>query len=168
MSIRRASAGGRPGPRPRPRNGARTRTRLLAAAAAAATVAAGLAVRALGSGSVAKYAGDALYTVLLMALLVALAPRVTPLRAAATALAASWAVEFLQLGGLPAELSRHSTAARLVLGSTFNAPDLFWYAAGAAAGWLLHTAARARPGPRPRASARPRGRDGRRPDARRP
>ncbi|MGW4027482.1 ribosomal maturation YjgA family protein, partial [Streptomyces sp. NPDC005009] len=53
------------------------------------------------------------------------------------ALAVSWGIEFLQLTGVPAELSRHSTAARLVLGSTFDAPDLFWYTIGAITGWLL-------------------------------
>ncbi|WP_405533445.1 DUF2809 domain-containing protein [Streptomyces avidinii] len=116
--------------------------RLAAAAAALVTVGAGLGLRAVATGSVAKYGGDALYTVLLLTLVVLVAPRLTPLRAAATALAASWAVEFLQLTALPADLSRHSTAARLVLGSTFNAPDLFWYVAGAAAGWLLLTALR--------------------------
>ncbi|WP_454321111.1 ribosomal maturation YjgA family protein [Streptomyces phaeoluteigriseus] len=114
--------------------------RLVAAAAALLTVGAGLGLRAVAAGSVAKYGGDALYTVLLLALVVLVAPRLSPLRAAGVALAASWAVEFLQLSAVPAELSRHSTAARLVLGSTFNAPDLFWYAVGAAAGWLVQRA----------------------------
>ncbi|WP_327739266.1 DUF2809 domain-containing protein [Streptomyces nojiriensis] len=116
------------------------RTRLVAAGAAMVTVGAGLGLRAVTAGSAAKYGGDALYTVLLLTLVVLVAPRLTPLRAAGTALAASWAVEFLQLTAVPAELSRHSTVARLVLGSTFNAPDLFWYAVGAAAAWPLHTA----------------------------
>ncbi len=116
------------------------RIRPAAAAAAVVTVGAGLGLRAVAAGSVAKYGGDALYTVLLVALVVLVAPRWTPLRAAGTALAASWAIELFQLSSLPAELSRHSVAARLVLGSTFNAPDLFWYVVGAAGGWLLHTA----------------------------
>ncbi|WP_240801477.1 DUF2809 domain-containing protein [Streptomyces sp. A1136] len=116
------------------------RVRLAAATAAAATVGSGLGLRAATAGSVAKYGGDALYTVLLLALVVLIAPRVTPLRAAATALAISWTVEFLQLGPVPAALAARSTIARLVLGSTFNAPDLFWYAVGAAAGWGIHTA----------------------------
>ncbi|MFI1064442.1 MULTISPECIES: DUF2809 domain-containing protein [Streptomyces] len=120
----------------------RRRTRLLAAGAAVVTVGAGLGLRAVATGSTAKYGGDALYTVLLLTLVVLVAPRLTPLRAAVTALAASWAVEFLQLTAVPAELSRHSTVARLVLGSTFNAPDLLWYVVGAAAGLLLHTALR--------------------------
>ncbi|MGV9941468.1 ribosomal maturation YjgA family protein [Streptomyces sp. NPDC003401] len=113
------------------------RTRLAAAVAAPAVVGAGLGLRAVAAGDVAKYGGDALYTLLLVALVVLVAPRVMAWRAGALALAVSWAVEFLQLGGLPAELSRRSTAARLVLGSTFDAPDLFWYAVGALTGWLV-------------------------------
>ncbi|WP_217144536.1 DUF2809 domain-containing protein [Streptomyces sp. AC627_RSS907] len=115
------------------------RTRLTAAAAALVTVGAGLGLRATAGGEVAKYGGDALYTLLLSVLVVLVAPRVAPLTAGGVALAVSWGVEFLQLSDLPAELSRHSTAARLVLGSTFNAPDLFWYAVGAVAGRLVVT-----------------------------
>lgn len=46
-------------------------------------------------------------------------------------------MEFAQLTDVPARLSADSTAARLVLGSTFNAPDLFWYAVGAAGAWTV-------------------------------
>ncbi|MDQ0960671.1 hypothetical protein QFZ66_004549 [Streptomyces sp. B4I13] len=119
------------------------RTRLAAACAAAATVGAGLGLRAVAAGDVAKYGGDALYTVLLLTLVVALAPRASPPAAAGSALAVSWAVEFLQLSPVPADLSRRSAVARLVLGSTFNPPDLLWYAVGAVAGWGVHTALRA-------------------------
>ncbi|WGP11955.1 DUF2809 domain-containing protein [Streptomyces sp. SH5] len=119
--------------------------RTVAAVAAAGTVAAGLAVRAVADGAFAKYAGSALYTVLLCALVALCAPRARPVVVALTALGLSWAVEFAQLTGVPAELSAHSAAARLVLGSTFNAPDLFWYAVGAAGAWaVLRAAARAR------------------------
>ncbi|MFE2276485.1 DUF2809 domain-containing protein [Streptomyces sp. NPDC059454] len=113
------------------------RTRVAAAVAALMTVGAGLGLRAVAAGDVAEYGGDALYTLLIFTLVVLVAPRVTPPRAAAVALAVSWGVEFLQLTGVPAELSRHSTAARLVLGSTFDAPDLFWYTIGAIAGLLV-------------------------------
>ncbi|MDX3235252.1 DUF2809 domain-containing protein [Streptomyces sp. ME03-5709C] len=119
--------------------------RWAAAAAALLTVGAGLGLRAVAAGSTAKYGGDALYTVLVLALVVLVAPRLAPLKAAAIALAFSWGVEFLQLSDVPAELSRHSTVARLVLGSTFNPPDLFWYAVGAAAGCLVHSAVRSPP-----------------------
>ncbi|MFF3249422.1 DUF2809 domain-containing protein [Actinacidiphila glaucinigra] len=113
---------------------------MAAAAAAIVTVGAGLGLRAMAAGSAAKYGGDALYTVLVLALVVLVAPRLAPLKTAAIALAFSWGVEFLQLSDVPAELSRRSTVARLILGSTFNPPDLLWYAVGAAAGWLVHTA----------------------------
>ncbi len=105
------------------------------------TAGAGLGLRAVAAGDVAKYGGDALYTVLIHTLVVLTVPRVRPVTAAGSALAFSWAVEFLQLSNVPAELSARSSVARLVLGSTFNPPDLFWYAVGAAAGWLVHTAA---------------------------
>ncbi|WP_077800816.1 DUF2809 domain-containing protein [Streptomyces sp. JHA26] len=120
-----------------PVEGGPVRVRLAAGAAALVTVGAGTGLRAVSEGEVAKYGGDALYTLLLLALVLLAAPRTTPWKAAAVALAASWGVEFLQLTGLPAGLSRRSTAARLVLGSTFNAPDLLWYAVGAAVGWLV-------------------------------
>ncbi|MFD9379824.1 DUF2809 domain-containing protein [Streptomyces sp. NPDC059999] len=129
------------------------RTRLVATGAAVLVVGAGLGLRIVAAGSVAKYGGDALYTVLLLALFVVVAPRAAPLRVAGAALAASWAVEFLQLSAVPAELSERSTLARLVLGSTFNGPDLFWYVVGAAAGCLVHTASSSLPRGRRREGA---------------
>ncbi|GAA3253658.1 DUF2809 domain-containing protein [Streptomyces labedae] len=142
QAVRPARPVDRSGP---PAPEATGRTRLLAAVAALVTVGAGLGLRAVATGDVAKYGGDALYTLLILTLVVLLAPRSTPARAAGIALAVSWAVELLQLTGLPAGLSARSTAARLVLGSTFNAPDLFWYAVGACAGWLaLRAVARRR------------------------
>ncbi|MGW1177723.1 ribosomal maturation YjgA family protein [Kitasatospora sp. NPDC002543] len=113
-------------------------TRPAAASAAALTVAAGLGVRAVLGGEFAKCAGDALYTVLVYALLVLAVPRVRPGRAAALAAALSWAVELFQLTGLPDDWGRRSTLARLVLGSTFNPPDLFWYLVGAGCAGMLH------------------------------
>ncbi|MFD6276301.1 DUF2809 domain-containing protein [Streptomyces sp. NPDC060209] len=113
--------------------------RVVAVGAALVTVAAGLGVRSAGSGDVAKYAGDALYTVLIHVLVVLLVPRVRPLTAAGAALAFSWAVELAQLTGVPADLARQSAVARLVLGSTFNAPDLLWYVVGAALAWAVHS-----------------------------
>ncbi|MEU8927693.1 DUF2809 domain-containing protein [Kitasatospora sp. NPDC048545] len=118
------------------------RARAVAGAAAVVTVAAGLGVRAVAGGDVAKYAGDALYTVLLYALIVLAVPRVRPVRAGVAAAALSWAVELFQLTGLPDAWGRRSTCARLVLGSTFNPPDLFWYLVGAVGAVLLHRAAR--------------------------
>lgn len=133
-------------------------TRLAAAGAAVVIVGAGLGLRAVATGSVAKYGGDALYTLLLLTLVVLVAPRVSPLVAAGSALALSWAVEFFQLSDVPAELSERSAVARLVLGSTFNPPDLFWYAFGAAAGWVTHMAVGALLSRRPAAGGRQPGR----------
>ncbi|MFG1876324.1 DUF2809 domain-containing protein [Sphaerisporangium sp. NPDC049003] len=115
--------------------------RLVALVAAAVTVAAGLGARAALDGAVAKYAGDLLYTLLIQTLVLAAAPRTRPIRAAGVALGVSWLIEFAQLTGVPAELSARSSIARLVLGSTFNPPDLLCYAAGALLGWTIHTSA---------------------------
>lgn len=108
------------------------------------TVAAGLGVRSAATGVFAKYAGDALYTVLIHTLVVLLVPRLKPPAAAGIALGFSCAVEVFQLTGIPASLAGHSTVARLVLGTSFNAPDLLWYAVGAGVGWAAHTAYRLR------------------------
>ncbi|MGW2276629.1 ribosomal maturation YjgA family protein [Streptomyces sp. NPDC001770] len=118
--------------------GAAARTRGAAAASAVLTVAAALAVRAVSDGDLGKYAGDALYTVLIGALVVLAAPRVRPAPAAGVALAFSCSVELAQLTGVPAELAARSGVFRLVLGSTFNAPDLLWYVVGAAFSWAVH------------------------------
>ncbi|MEU8519228.1 DUF2809 domain-containing protein [Streptomyces sp. NBC_01216] len=120
------------------------RTRVAAGTAALLTVAAGLGIRSAATGVVAKYAGDALYTVLVMTLVVLITPRVRPAVAASLALAFSVAVELFQLTGVPAAASARSALARLVLGTSFNAPDLLWYAIGAAAGWAVHRAVRSR------------------------
>ncbi|GIH99425.1 ribosomal maturation YjgA family protein [Planobispora takensis] len=121
------------------------RSRLPAALAAVLTVAAGLTLRATVDGWFGEYGGDALYTVLVHTLIVFVWPRVTPVRAAAGALAFSWAVEFAQLTPVPAALSETSTLARLVLGSTFGAPDLAAYAAGAALAAAVHALLRRGP-----------------------
>ena len=91
----------------------------------------GLGVREFARGDFAKYAGVALYATLIYALA---AFWLRPLWAALVAVGFSWGVEFFQLTGIPADLSAQSGLARLVLGSTFNAPDLFWYVVGAGLG----------------------------------
>jgi len=111
-----------------------TRTRGAAAVAAVVTVALGLVAR----GAVGAWTGGVLYTVLLWELVVLAAPRTRPAVAAGLALTVSWAVELSQLSPYPAELARRSAVARLVLGSTFDASDLPWYAVGAAIAFLLH------------------------------
>ncbi|MFF5895353.1 DUF2809 domain-containing protein [Streptomyces argenteolus] len=113
--------------------------RATAVAVGLVTVAAGLGVRSAASGGPAAYVGDALYATLVHILVTALAPKVRPSVAAGIAVAVSWVVELAQLTGVPAELSARSTVARLVLGSTFNAPDLFWYVVGACLAWAVHS-----------------------------
>lgn len=98
--------------------------------AAGVTVVAGLGVRSWTGGYFAKYTGDALYTVLACAVVVMVAPRLRPAVAAGIALGFSWAVELWQIAGIP-------TALQPLFGSTFNAPDLFWYAVGAVLGWSV-------------------------------
>lgn len=69
-----------------------------AAGAAALTVVAGLGCRAVAYGAVAKYAGDALYTVLICALAAVLAPCARPFAVAGAGLLFSWAVELALRG----------------------------------------------------------------------
>jgi uncharacterized protein DUF2809 len=120
--------------------------RLPAIAFSVLVLAAGLAVRALSGGAFAKYAGVALYASFAFGLVLVVAPRLAAGWAGAIALAWSWAVEFAQLTPGPATLSQRSGLARLVLGSTFNAPDLVAYAVGVLVpmlGWWLVQASRA-------------------------
>lgn len=113
-------------------------TRLTAACAGVLILVLGLVVRALAEGAFAKYAGVALYAALIYALVVACKPSVAATTAAPISLAFCWAVEFAQLTPGPAALSARSTLARLVLGSTFNVPDLIWYAVGVLAMLGVH------------------------------
>jgi hypothetical protein len=118
--------------------------RAVGAAAAVIILVAGLSVRHVFDGAFAKYAGDALYAALIYALALVVAPRARAWQAAAIATTFCWIVEFAQLTPYPARLSDHSGLARLVLGSTFNAPDLFWYVVGVAATAVALEPARAR------------------------
>ncbi|MFI5529605.1 DUF2809 domain-containing protein [Kitasatospora sp. NPDC051853] len=102
-----------------------------------ATVAAGLAVTVAVPGGVGDALRDALYTVAWYLALLLAAPRTRPAVAAAVAAGISWAVELFQLTGVPAA----HPGWRLLLGTGFNAPDLLWYALGAAACAAAHTAA---------------------------
>jgi hypothetical protein len=135
----------------------RLRDRVVPAVAAVLTVAAGLSVRSVLGGDLAKYAGDALYALLIFWLVLVVAPHTRAWVATVVAFAVSVTVELFQLTGVPAELGAQSALARLVLGTTFNAPDLPFYAVGAALGWALllavrstGTARRRRPAPQNR------------------
>ncbi|WP_063765308.1 DUF2809 domain-containing protein [Nonomuraea candida] len=107
--------------------------RTLTALTAVVIVVCGLGVRALWDGPVPKYAGDALYTAMIYAVAVFALPRLRPRAAAAVSCGLSWIIEFAQLGTIPEVL-------RPVLGSTFNPPDLLWYAVGAVACLAAHAA----------------------------
>lgn len=119
------------------------RARLVAAGAALLVVLAGLAARTSWPGAVADPAGSILYTVLVAVLVLVVRPRTRPVAAAAVGLAVSVGVELLQLTGLPAEVAQRAPLARLVLGSTFGAPDLAWYLVGGAVAWPVCAATRA-------------------------
>ena len=93
-----------------------------------------------GTGAAAGFAADALYTVMVYCVLGLILPRLGRVPLLLWAFGLSAAVELFQLTGVPAHLSTVSPAFRLLLGTTFNAPDLIAYAAGAAAAWALDTA----------------------------
>lgn len=90
------------------------------------------------SGALQQYSGTALYASMVYAGVFVLVPAARPIVAGAAAVTFCWLVELLQLTGLPAELSEHSLAARLVLGVQFDATDLAWYLVGVLPLVLLH------------------------------
>jgi hypothetical protein len=120
------------------------RFRLLMLAAAAGLLAVALAIRAgtdgslNGAGRLAQYSGTALYASMAYVGVLFLWPRRSPLGAGAIAWAWCWAMEFLQLTGIPADLSSRSLAARLVLGVRFDPTDLLWYPPGIIPLVVLH------------------------------
>ncbi|AEE47809.1 DUF2809 domain-containing protein [Cellulomonas fimi] len=116
------------------------RRRPVVALVALVVVAAGLAVATLADGPLADPAGDALYAVLVYALLVLVAPRTRPARAALVAAAVCALVEVAQLTGGPAALVAAVPPARFVVGTTFVAADLVAYAVGASVAGLADAA----------------------------
>jgi hypothetical protein len=115
--------------------------RLVAFVGAAAITAAGLAVHYLRQDTVGAYTGAVLYAALVYAIVVVVVPRIRPRVAALTAFTFCAVVELSQLTPYPAQLSAGSEPARLVLGTTFDAPDIGWYAVGVALLLALHTVA---------------------------
>lgn len=103
---------------------------LATAVAGAVVVAAGLATARLGTGAAADALGDALYAALVLLLVALAVPRWSRAARAGTAVALCWAVELLQLTGVPAAASTAWPPLRYVLGTTFVATDLLWYAVG--------------------------------------
>jgi hypothetical protein len=116
--------------------------RLAALAAAALTVAAGLALRRLTGGLLAKLGGVALWAALVYWLCVLVRPRARREVVALLALAISFAVELFQLTPYPAALAARWPPVHLVLGSTFWAPDLLAYLLGVGLAWTADASAR--------------------------
>lgn len=112
-------------------------TRLRAAGLAAVVVVCGLGARAVLPDGVGGPLGDALYATLVVLLVVLIRPTTTPPVAALVGLGCCTAIELFQLTGVPVEIAAHVPAARLVLGTTFWAPDLLRYTAGAALAYAL-------------------------------
>ena len=82
-----------------------------------------------------KYGGDALWALMVFLGCGCLAPTAPTFRVAAIAVVISWTVEFLQLYHAPwIDGIRSTLPGRLVLGQTFNPPDLLAYVVGVAIG----------------------------------
>ena len=111
--------------------------RTLTVLGAAGVVVAGLGARAVLPAPVAGPVGDALYATLVVLLVVAVRPRTSPPAAVVVGFAVCVVIELFQLTGVPVALAERVPVVRLVLGTTFWAPDLLRYAIGAALGGLL-------------------------------
>jgi len=121
------------------------RRRVAGALSLGATVAVGLAVHGWGSNPVlGDIAGDALYTVAVYSLLVAVWPRLSPVSVGAIAAGGSVAVELFQATGVPATLAERVPPIALVLGRGFDARDLVVYVAAAVVAGVVDTAVRRR------------------------
>jgi len=112
------------------------RNRAVYALLALAVVAAGLFWRSGViplPGWLSNYGGDALWAVMVFLGLGFLLPRASTLTVAMLALTFAWGVEFSQLYRAPwIDAIRATLPGRLVLGNTFNWPDLLAYAVGIA------------------------------------
>ena len=90
------------------------------------------------SGTGSKYGGDALWALMVFVGFGFLLPRASTLVVALLALTFSWGVEFSQLYHAPwIDAVRATLPGKLVLGNTFNWPDLLAYALGIALGVLV-------------------------------
>lgn len=92
-----------------------------------------------GSGLVADLAGGVLYAALVYLLCALVRPDAAPRRVGLVALVVCVAVELAQLTGGPAALVDVWDPLRYALGTTFAAPDLLAYAAGAVGAAALDT-----------------------------
>jgi hypothetical protein len=113
------------------------RHRAILLAATLATIIAGLLTRHYLTGPLAKYLGVALYAVMIFLLVAFTIPRSKTHHIAAIALAICFAIEFLQLTPIPANINSHMPLMRLVLGEHFSWWDLVAYAGGVALTFIL-------------------------------
>lgn len=115
-----------------------SRSRIIYALMALAVVAAGLLWRSgliQMPGWLSNNGGDALWALMVFVGCGFLFPRASTLVVALTALTFSWGVEFSQLYHAPwIDSIRATLPGRLVLGSTFNWPDLPAYVLGITSG----------------------------------
>lgn len=82
-----------------------------------------------------KYGGDALWALVVFLCFGFLFRRSSTLRLALAAICFAWSIEFLQLYHAPwIESNRATLFGRLVLGASFNSPDLLAYVVGIAIG----------------------------------
>ena len=87
------------------------------------------------SGFTSKYGGDALWALAVFLAMGFCFRRASILRNALFSVCFAWSIECLQLYHAPwIESLRSTLFGRLVLGSTFNSPDLLAYAVGIALG----------------------------------
>ena len=87
-----------------------------------------------------KYGGDSLWALLVFFAFGFLFPRTSTPRLAILSLSFAWAIEFLQLYHAPwIDSIRAMRIGHLVLGSTFNWPDLAAYGIGVAIGAAVET-----------------------------
>ncbi len=119
-----------------------TRERVILIAATATTIAAGLLVRSLLDGALAKYLGIALYGTMMFWLVALIRPRAAAWRIALVAVAICWGVEFFQLTPIPAAINKHVPLMRLVLGEHFSWWDVVGYVGGVLAGYSAHAIGR--------------------------
>lgn len=117
---------------PAPRAGGTVRRPTLLVVAAAATVLLGLVLHFFAAGNFANLISDALYTMLLYLVLALILPKAQRAWLALAAFTLSAVIELSQLTGVPAQLAESFPPSRLIFGTTFSAPDLVAYAAGAA------------------------------------
>ena len=115
--------------------------RLAYAGSALFTIAFGLVWRSHAlplSPFLSKYGGDALWALMVFFIVCAVGPRARLPRRAVVALGVSFAVEFSQIYTAPwIEAIRRTRLGHLVLGSTFNPPDLLAYTVGVGVGFGL-------------------------------